>query len=92
MDVIVPLLAVLGGLIIGAGAGYYGRIVINRKRIGEAGAESIHIVDAAKEQSRALLIETKEDALKLRSEGETEIREQRAELNAAPDTGEDTHV
>ena len=81
MDVIVPLLAVLGGLIIGAGAGYYGRKAINRKRIGEASAESVHILDAAREQSRAVLLEAKEDALKQRSEDETEIRAQRAELN-----------
>ena len=92
MDVIIPLLAVLGGLIIGAGAGYYGQKAINRKRIGEANAESIHIVDAASEQSRAILVEAneqsrailveaKENALKQRSEDETEIRAQRAELN-----------
>jgi len=83
VDVIIPLLAVLGGLTIGAGAGYYGRKAINRKRIGEANAESIHIVDAAKEQSRGILIEAKEDALKQRTEDETEIRAQRAELSRA---------
>ena len=76
MDVIIPLLAVLGGLIIGAGAGYTGRKVINRKRIGEASAESVRIVDTANEESRAILLGAKEDSLRLRSEGEAEIREQ----------------
>ena len=83
MDVIIPLLAVLGGLIIGAGAGYTGRKVINRKRIGEASAESVRIVDGANEESRAILLEAKEDSLRLRSEGEAEIREQRAELSTS---------
>ncbi|MCL0029124.1 Rnase Y domain-containing protein, partial [Dehalococcoidia bacterium] len=81
MDIIIPLLAVLGGLIIGIGAGYYSRKVINRKRIGEAKEEAVQVVETARDESRALLIEAKEDALKLRSEGEAEIRVQRTELN-----------
>ncbi len=81
MDIIIPLLAVLGGLIIGAGAGYYGRRVINRKRIGEANAEAAQLLDGARDESRALVIEAKEESLKLRSEGEAEIRAQRTELN-----------
>lgn len=81
MDIIIPLLAVLGGLIVGIGAGYYGRKVINRRRIGDANVEAVQIVETARDESRALLIEAKEDALKLRSEGESEVRIQRAELN-----------
>ena len=80
MEFIIALLAVLGGLAIGAGAGYYGRSLVSQKRIGQAQSESTRIVEDAREQSRAILIEAKEESLELRKEGESEIREQRSEL------------
>ena len=80
MEFIIALLAVLGGLAIGAGAGYYGRSLVSKKRIGQAEFASTRIVEDAKEQSRAILIEAKEESLELRREGESEIREQRSEM------------
>ena len=80
MEFIIALLAALGGLAIGAGAGYYGRSLVSKKRIGQAEFASTRIVEDAKEQSRAILIEAKEESLELRREGESEIREQRSEI------------
>ena len=80
VEFIIALLAVLGGLAIGAGAGYYGRSLVSKKRIGQAEFASTRIVEDAKEQSRAILIEVKEESLELRREGESEIREQRSEM------------
>jgi len=77
---IIALLAVLGGLAIGARAGYYGRSLVSRKRVGQAESESSRIVEDAKEQSRTIRIEAKEEALELRKEGESEIKEQRSEV------------
>ena len=73
MEFIIALLAVLGGLAIGAGAGYYGRSLVSKKRIGQAEFASTRIVEDAKEQSRAILIEAKEESLELRREGESEV-------------------
>ena len=72
---IVAPLAVLGGLVIGVLAGFWGRRVVSANRVGEAETESQRLVDVAKEESRGIVVEAREEALKLRSEGETEIRE-----------------
>lgn len=79
MELIIALLAVLGGLAIGAGTGYYGRSLVSKKRIGQAETESTRIVEDAREQQRTILIEAKEQALELRKEGEAELRDQRSE-------------
>ena len=78
---IVAPLAVLGGLVIGVLAGFWGRRVVSANRVGEAETESQRLVDVAKEESRGIVVEAREEALKLRSEGETEIRERRSDLN-----------
>ena len=78
---VVAPLAILGGLVIGVIAGFWGRRVVSAKHVGEAESESKRLVDAAREESRELIVEAREESLTLRSEGETEIRERRAELN-----------
>ena len=71
MEFIIALLAVLGGLAIGAGTGYYGRSLVSKKRVGQAESESTRIVENANEQSRTIRIEAKEEALEMRREGES---------------------
>ena len=78
--VIVAILAVLGGLTVGAATGYFGRRLIYGRRYSAAQSEATEVLEQAREQQRTILIEAKEDALKARSAGETEIRERRTEL------------
>jgi ribonuclease Y len=77
---IIAVLAVLAGLIVGVIGGYFGRRLVNTKRLNEARSEASIILDEAEEQKRVLLLEAKEEGLKLRSAGEGEIRERRSEL------------
>ncbi len=80
MDIVIPLLAVLIGLSAGAGAGYYGRRLVSGRRIDGARAEAAHIVETAHDQGRTIVIEAKEEALKLRSDWESELRGHRSEM------------
>ena len=81
MEYLIALLAVLIGLSVGTGAGFYGRRLVSGKRIDGARAEAAHMVEDAREQGRTIVIEAKEESLKLRSEWESELRGQRSELN-----------
>ena len=81
MDILyIAILAVLGGLIVGGIGGYLGRRVTNSKRYDEAQSEAARLLEEANKQQRAVLIEAKEEALKIRSAGESELREGRSEL------------
>ena len=81
MDItVIAVLAVLGGLIVGGIGGYLGRRVTNSKRYDEAQSEAARLLEEATKQQRAVLIEAKEEALKIRSAGESELREGRSEL------------
>ena len=77
---IIAILAVLGGLIVGGIGGYLGRRVTNSKRYDEAQSEAARLLEEATKQQRGVLIEAKEEALKIRSAGESELREGRSEL------------
>ena len=78
--VIVAILAVLGGLLIGAIGSYYGRRLVGGRRYEAARSEASQLLEEAKEQRRADLLEAKEEALKIRSTEEAEFRERRSEL------------
>lgn len=81
MDItVIAVLAVLGGLIVGGIGGYLGRRVTNSKRYDEAQSEAARLLEEATKQQRSVLIEAKEEALKIRSAGESELREGRSEL------------
>ncbi len=77
---ITAILAVLGGLVIGAVGGYFGRRLIYGKRLEAARSESARVLEQVEEEKRDILLEAKEEALKLRSEGESELRERRSEI------------
>ena len=81
MDVtIVAILAVLGGLVAGGLGGYFGRRLIYGRRYEAAQSEASRLLEDADERQRAVLLEAKEEALTIRSAGESELRERRAEL------------
>lgn len=80
MDFITVILAVLIGLSVGGGAGYYGRRLVSARRIDSAQEEAERILETAQEQSRTAVIEAKEESLRLRSEWESELRDQRSEI------------
>ena len=77
---ILLLLAVLIGLSVGVGAGFYGRRLITARRIDSARVEADRIIDASRGEARAIVIEAKDQALTDRDEMESEMREQRGEL------------
>ena len=80
MEVAIPLLAVLIGLSVGAGAALYIRRLAFGKRIGGARQEAALIVESARDEGRAIVIASKEEAIRLRSEWEEELRDRRAEI------------
>jgi ribonuclease Y len=81
MEIAIALLAVLIGLSVGAGAGYFGRRLVSGRRVDDAQTESDRIIESAQEQRRTMVIEAKEQALKLRSDWEGEVKQQRSEFN-----------
>ena len=81
MEFAIALLAVLIGLSVGAGAGYYGRRLVSGRRVDDAQLEADRIVESSQEQRRTMVIEAKEQALKLRSEWEGEVKQQRSEFS-----------
>ena len=81
MEIIVAILAVLAGLSVGGIVGYFGRGVVSDRRHEAAHSEASDILEDAKEKRRTTIIEAKEEALKIRTAGESELREQRSELH-----------
>ena len=77
---IFSILAVLIGLTIGALGGYFGRGLLQRKSYAAAQSEAAQILEDADDERRAIIVEGKEEALKFRTEAETEIRERRSEI------------
>ena len=80
MDIVVAVLAVLIGLVVGALGGYLVRQLVTGRRVGAARTEAAQILEDAAEQERKLLIDAKEETLRIRSEVESEARERRGEL------------
>ena len=81
MEIVIAILAVLVGLSVGVIGGYFGRRVISGRRYEAARSEASAILEDAEEQRRATIIEAKEEVLKLRTAGESELREQRSEIH-----------
>ena len=77
---ITAILAVLIGLALGAAAGYFGKRLILGKRLEAAQSEASRVLEQAEEERRNVLLKAKEDSLQLRSTGEEELKERRAEI------------
>ncbi len=80
MEVLIAIIAVLGGLIVGAISGYVGRQVISGRRGEAARREASRILEDAAEEKRAILLGAKEESLGTRSAVEADLRERRSEL------------
>ena len=81
---VIPIICAVSGLIIGFLAGFIYRKSIAEKAIGTAEKEAIRIVEQAKKdgesKKKELLIEAKEEALRIKNEHERENKERRAEI------------
>jgi ribonucrease Y len=77
---IIAILAVLVGLGLGAIGGYFGLRGLTSKRRAEAESEATQVLDEAREAERRILLDAKEEAFKVRSEHEGEVRERRTEI------------
>lgn len=82
-SLIVSTLAVLVGLGIGTLSGYFGRRIVSSRRYEAAKVEASLVLEQAMKEKRSLLLETKEEALRIRSAGESELRDRRSEIQRA---------
>jgi len=80
VDTIIIAALVLGSLGVGLGIGLGLKKTADIRRKNVAMSEAELIVDQAKEEQRKIILEAKEEALKNRREGESELRERRSEL------------
>ena len=80
MDIAITILAVLIGLITGALIGYVVKRLVTGRRYEAAKQEASGVLSEAQDQRRALLLEAKEEGLRIRSGAENELRERRTEL------------
>ena len=80
MDVTVVLLVVLAALGLGGGSGYILRTVWIQKGVTSARQSASGILQEAEEQQKRLVLEAKEEALRLRSTAEEDLRSHRSEL------------
>ena len=76
---IIAILAVLSGLLVGGIGGYVVKRLIARMGYKSAVDEAAQILEEAKEKERSLVLEAKEEGIRIRSAGETELRERRSE-------------
>ncbi len=78
------IVAAAGALLIGILAGFFVRKSIGEKKIGSAEAEAKRILEDSQKNAEAkkkeLLLEAKEDILRLRNETERDLKERRSEV------------
>ncbi|MCI0887486.1 MAG: ribonuclease Y [Chloroflexi bacterium] len=77
---IAAILAVLIGLVLGVIGVVVGKRIAGGRRQTAAKSEAEKILEDAGEQRRAMVIEAKEEAIKVRGEAESELRERRSEI------------
>ena len=80
MDVLVIVLAVLAALGLGTGGGYFLRNLLTQKGVAAARQSASGIAQEAEEQKKRLVLEAQEEALRVRSSAEEEIRDRRNEV------------
>ena len=76
----IAILAVLVGLGLGAIGGYLGLRGLTSKHRAETESEATQVLDEAREAERRILLDAKEEAFKVRSEHDGEVRERRTEI------------
>jgi len=80
LDTLILLLAVITALGGGAVAGYFLQQNISSKRNDRARTEAADILEEAEKQQKDIVLQAKEEAFKIRSSSETELKEIRVEL------------
>ncbi len=80
MEIILTLVALLGGLAIGGGGSILVRNMLQGQQARNASSAATRITQEAEAETRRLLLEAKEEALQTRSSAENELRERRQEL------------
>ena len=80
MDAIVVLVVLVAALGLGAAGGYLVQSRLTQKGASGARQTASTILEDAEEQKKKLLLDGREDALKLRSSAEQELRDRRTEL------------
>ncbi len=78
-NMIIAIIAVLIGLGAGAVVGFYGKKIVNHRRLQEAQEDAERLKSEALDRKRAIVIEAKEESLRMRTATESELREQRSE-------------
>ena len=82
MDIVtIAIIAVLIGLVIGVSGGYLGRRIVSGKKYAAAQTEAAHILEESRDQQRTILLEAKEEAIKVRSDAESDLKERRSEAH-----------
>lgn len=80
MDVLFIVLAVLVALGIGGATGFFFRASVAGRWVKRAEEEASRIREEAEEQQKTALLEAKEEALKIRTAADADLRERRSEL------------
>ena len=80
MEALILVLAVLTALGIGAATGFFVRAGVAGRRVKYAGEEASRILEEAEEEKKVSLLEAKEEAIKIRTSAEEDLRERRSEL------------
>ena len=80
MDIIITVLAAVVALIAGSALGLILRSVLNRGKLEAAKQQTRQIAEESEEQKRKALLEAREEALRIRSSTEAEIKERRQEI------------
>ena len=80
LDIIIIVLAVLIALVAGGGIGLFSRAILLSRRLADARNEASRLVDEANLQLKTTVFEAKEEALKIRTSAEADLRDRRSEL------------
>jgi len=81
MEGLILIPVILGIFLIGSGTGFLIRSLVMTRRIRLAEKNAANILSDAMTKQKEILLEAKEDGIKIKSESESEIRTRRADLN-----------
>jgi ribonuclease Y len=85
MEAVIGIVAAIIGIAIGVGGGIYVKNARLKRDTGAANVTAGKIVEDAEEQKKRVLLEAKEEALRLRGSAEDELRDRRREQQRSED-------
>ncbi len=80
VDTMTIAIVAIIGIFLGVVSGYFGLRFISGKRFASAKIDASKIIEESEDKKRLILLEAKEDALRIKSAGEDELRERRSEI------------